>query len=348
MHQGKKYALVAGGSGFIGSHLVESLIEDDWVVDVIDNFSTGNVDNLRSTMNASRELSDGSLSLKIMQLDVVSMQQDPARTEIEFITPYEGAARFIQEKGTSRYDVVYNLACPASPKAYQADPIGTMMTNVVGTANLLALAEAHGSIFLQASTSEVYGDPQQHPQKEDYWGNVNPYGARSCYDEGKRSAETLCYEFRQRGLDVRVARIFNTYGPRMHPDDGRVISNFVRQAIEGEPLTVYGEGTQTRSFCYVSDMVVALRKLAEIDEWEHGPVNVGNDSEFKVMELVEILSEWFPRILAVKEPLPKDDPTVRRPDLSLAKSKLTYFPGVPLRKGLHSTIAWMRLKMSKG
>lgn len=332
MIYGKKYALVAGGAGFIGSHLVESLIADDWVVDVVDNFVTGNVENLRPAMNLSKELSDRTLSLRIMSDDIVHLNSDCSRTT---------------EDVCASYDVVYNLACPASPKAYQAQPIDTILTNVVGTANLLTLAEYHKAVFVQASTSEVYGDPQEHPQKETYWGYVNPHGPRSCYDEGKRTGETLCYEFLQRGVDVRVARIFNTYGPRMSPDDGRVISTFVRQAITNEPLTIFGEGAQTRSFCYVSDMVLGLRMLAEIPSWTHGPVNLGNDGEFKIIELVEMLSEWFPRILAINEPLPKDDPTMRRPDLTLAKSKLGYEPTIYLRVGLKKTIEWMKSKFNK-
>jgi UDP-glucuronate decarboxylase len=326
MIQGKKYALVAGGAGFIGSHLVESLIDSNWTVDVIDNFITGDIENLRPSMEKAKELPDRSLTLKIVSDDIVRIKKDPSRAQE---TP-------------CFYDVIYNLACPASPKAYQANPLDTMMTNVVGTANLLALADYHQAIFVQASTSEVYGDPQQHPQKEDYFGNVNSYGPRACYDQGKRSAETLCYDFRKRGVDARIARIFNTFGPRMAPNDGRVVSNFIRQAIAGEPLTIFGDGSQTRSFCYVSDMVQGLRLLAEAPAWTHGPVNLGNEGEFKIIELIEILSEWFPRVLAVNEPLPKDDPTIRRPDLSLAKSKLGYNYTVSLREGLEKTISWMK------
>lgn len=329
MIQGRKYALVAGGAGFIGSHLVENLIDDGWTVDVVDNFVTGNIENLRPAMDKAQELPDRSLTLKIVSTDIVRMSKDPSRADE---TP-------------CFYDVVYNLACPASPKAYQANPLDTILTSVVGTANLLALAEIHQAVFVQASTSEVYGDPQEHPQRETYWGHVNSYGPRACYDEGKRTGETLCYEFRKRGVDVRVARIFNTYGPRMAPNDGRVVSTFVRQALDGEPVTVFGEGTQTRSFCYVSDMVRGLRMLAEAPHWMHGPVNLGNEGEFKVIELVEMLSEWFPRLLAVNEALPKDDPTVRKPDLTLAKSKLGYEPKVPLREGLENTISWMKERL---
>ncbi len=324
MIQGLKYALVAGGSGFIGSHLVESLISSGWVVDVIDNFVTGNPENLRPAMQIATELPDRNLSLKIISSCITTLSKNPSRDE------------------EASYDVIYNLACPAAPKAYQSNPIDTILTSVVGTANLLSLAEMHHSVYVHASTSEIYGDPLEHPQKESYWGNVNPYGSRSCYDEGKRTGETLCYEFRQRGVDVRVARIFNTYGPRMDPFDGRVISTFVRQAMLEEPVTIYGDGNQTRSFCYVSDLVNGLRTLAETSNWIHGPVNLGNDSEFKIIELVEKLSEWFPRILAVNEPLPEDDPKVRRPDLTLAKSKLGYESKVTLHEGLQKMIEWMK------
>lgn len=324
---GKKYILVAGGAGFIGSHLVEKLIDEGCAVDVLDNFFTGNVENLRTLIERMKANKDN--SLRIMSHDIVTLQQDPAVDQ------------------QSNYDVIYNLACPASPKKYQADPVGTMMTCVVGTTNLLALAEAHNAIFVQASTSEVYGDPTQHPQKESYKGNVNPYGPRAMYDEGKRAAESMCYVYREKGLDVRVARIFNTYGPRMDPDDGRVVSTFVRQALDGEPLTVFGEGLQTRSFCYVSDLVNALISLANKETYTHGPVNIGNDGEFKIIELVELLSEWFPRIMCINEPLPQDDPMVRKPDLTLAKATLGYEPTVQLRDGIKMTIDWMKQHKSK-
>ncbi len=328
MHMSRRYALVAGGAGFIGSHLVDSLIADDWYVDVIDDFSTGNFDNLKHHVWSDSESDDlYEKSLVVRQIDVKAMQEDPARDNGRVM---------------STYDVIFNLACPASPKAYQADPVSTVLTNVMGTLNLLAIAQAHKARFVQTSTSEVYGDPAEHPQRETYWGNVNPYGPRACYDEGKRCAETLCYEFKQKGVDVRVARIFNTYGPRMDPDDGRVVSNFIRQAITGEPLTVYGDGSQTRSFCYVSDLVKGLRLMAATNLVEYSsPINLGNDGEFKIIELVEALSEWFPRITAVFEPLPKDDPKVRKPDLTLARS-VGYSPSISLREGLASTIDWMK------
>lgn len=330
MHKGRRYALVAGGAGFVGSHLVDSLVKDGWYVDVLDNMSTGSTKNLRDTMQSNVVAHDGEQLLRIQFCDVATLRMDPCRLNDD------------GDKALSCYDVIYNLASPASPKAYQSDPIATVMTNVVGAANLLALSEAHRSVFVQASTSEIYGDPKEHPQRETYWGNVNSYGKRACYDESKRCAETLCYEYRQRGVDVRVARIFNTYGPRMEAFDGRVVSNFVRQALTNEPLTIYGDGSQTRSFCYVSDLVAGLRKLADAPSWDHGPVNLGNDGEFTITELVEILSEWFPGVLAVNEPLPQDDPTVRKPDLTLAKKFLGYSPSVSLREGLARTIQFMK------
>jgi UDP-glucuronate decarboxylase len=341
MIYGKKYALVAGGAGFIGSHLVDSLIEDDWVVDVLDNFVTGDIENLRYAMSIAAEIPDRTLALRIMSSDIVRISTDPVRQSE--LVPL--SSNGLVAKTSNFYDVVYNLACPASPKAYQANPIDTVLTSVVGTANLLALAESHQAVFVQASTSEIYGNPLEHPQKESYLGNVNSYGPRACYDESKRTGETLCYEFRKRGVDVRVARIFNTYGPRMSPNDGRVVSTFVKQAIVGDPITVFGDGNQTRSFCYVTDLVKGLRMLAEANSWTNGPVNIGNDSEFRVIELVEMLSEWFPRILAIHEPLPKDDPVLRKPDLSLAKNLLNYQHTVSLRDGLELTIEWMKSKL---
>jgi len=328
MHMGKRYALVAGGAGFIGSHLVDSLVADGWYVDVIDNFVTGDLDNVKHHLHENTdEIYENCVT--VQDLDVKTMRFDPARDNGRVM---------------SQYDVVYNLACPASPKAYQADPIATVMTNVVGTMNLLAIAKAHNAKFVQASTSEVYGDPTVHPQREDYWGNVNPFGPRACYDEGKRCAETLCYEYKQLGLDVRVARIFNTYGPRMHPDDGRVVSNFIRQAINGEPLTVYGDGEQTRSFCYVSDLVAGIRMLAALPNAPETPINLGNDGEFKIIELAQTLTEWFPRVDVVNEPLPKDDPKVRKPDLTKARN-MGYYPVWSLRLGLAQTIEWMEKRL---
>ncbi len=327
MHRNRRYALVAGGAGFIGSHLADSLVADGWVVDIIDNFTTGKVENVKHL--AAIPLDDTEQLVSIQHNDIRALQADPARDD---------------GRALSRYDVIFNLACPASPVAYQSDGIGTIMTNVIGTTNMLSLALAHEAKLVQASTSEVYGDPSEHPQSEGYWGNVNPFGPRACYDEGKRCAETLCWEYKKAGVDVRVARIFNTYGPRMDPSDGRVVSNFIRQAITGEPLTVYGAGDQTRSFCYVSDLVKALRTLASLQKAPETPVNIGNDGEFKIIELAEALSEWFPRIVVINEPLPIDDPKVRKPDLTLAR-RLGYQPTVPLREGLAKTIEWMKGKL---
>jgi len=335
MHLGRKYALVAGGAGFIGSHLVESLVVSGWFVDVIDNMSTGNPENIKFLDEFDNASDFNGEPEKLMQVNYgdvtsASVTTSTARDNGRVLTTY---------------DVVYNLACPASPRAYQTDGFSTIMTNVVGTANLLAVARAHKAAFVQASTSEIYGDPLEHPQTEAYWGNVNTWGPRSCYDEGKRCAETLCYEFLQANTNVRVARIFNTYGPRMDPDDGRVVSNFIRQAIRGEPLTVYGAGDQTRSFCYVSDLVTGLRKLGETPKPPSAPVNLGNDGEFKIIELAEALSEWFPRLIIVNEPLPVDDPKVRKPSLALARITLGYRPTVSLRDGLEKTIKWMKERL---
>lgn len=332
---GKRYALVAGGAGFIGSHLVDALVAAGYHVDAIDNMSTGSLSNLEQHL-APRESGP----------HVDPMEERPVAVVPQDVTLLRGDPARDNGRELGRYDVVYNLACPASPKAYQLDPSATVMTNVLGTSNLLRLAKAHRARFIQASTSEVYGDPLEHPQAESYLGNVNTWGPRACYDEGKRCAETLCYEAKRQGTDVRVARIFNTYGPRMDPDDGRVVSNFVRQAIKGEGLTVYGDGSQTRSFCYVSDLVRGLMMLAAVRDAPDGPVNLGNDREFKISELVELLTRWFPRLTVMPLPLPPDDPRVRRPDLTLAKRVLGYEPTVQLESGLEAMIPWMRARLA--
>ncbi|GGE32226.1 NAD-dependent dehydratase [Agaricicola taiwanensis] len=244
---------------------------------------------------------------------------------------------------TEPVDFVYNLACAASPPRYQADPVHTMMTNVAGTKNLLQLAEHYGASFLQASTSEVYGDPEEHPQREDYWGHVNCTGPRACYDEGKRAAEALCFDLYRSGqVDARVARIFNTYGPRMQPEDGRIISNLVVQALRGLPLTIYGNGEQTRSFCYVSDLVRGLIALMEVNPNPGVPVNLGNPHEFTINELAEMVLALIPASSSklVYEPLPTDDPQRRKPDISRAEELLDWRPSVPLAEGLPQTIAW--------
>ena len=243
---------------------------------------------------------------------------------------------------TLAVDAIFNLACAASPPRYQADPVHTMMTSVVGTRHLLDHCERHGARFVQASTSEVYGDPKEHPQHEDYWGHVNPTGPRACYDEGKRAAETLCFDYlRGRSVDVRVARIFNTYGPRMRPDDGRIVSNLICQALAGEPLTIYGTGEQTRSFCYVDDLIEGLARLMGATETPDGPVNLGNPDEFTIVELAEMVLDLIdtPSRL-VYEPLPTDDPQRRRPNIARAEALLGWRPTAPLADGLPPTIAW--------
>jgi UDP-glucuronate decarboxylase len=304
-------ALVAGGAGFVGSHLCETLWQQGYSVICLDNLFTGTVDNLQPLTGDPR--------FSFIEHDVTAPLSVP-----------------------HKLDLVFNLACPASPPHYQADPVHTMLTSVVGTSNLLALAELHGARYLQASTSEVYGDPEEHPQREDYWGHVNPTGPRACYDEGKRAAEALCFDMLRAGrVDARVARIFNTYGPRMRPDDGRIVSNLIVQALRGEPLTIYGSGEQTRSFCYVSDLVGGLIGLMNLEGNPQGPVNLGNPGEFTILELADVVMQAIPtRSKIVHEPLPQDDPQRRRPDISRAKALLGWSPRVALAAGLPPTIAW--------
>jgi UDP-glucuronate decarboxylase len=307
----QKTVLVAGGAGFIGSHLCETLLEAGHRVLCVDNLQTGSEDNLRTLERDNR--------FRFIEQDVCS----PLHPKL-------------------KVDQVFNLACAASPPAYQADPIHTMMTSVLGTKNLLDHASAFGASFVQASTSEVYGDPEQHPQRETYLGNVNCTGPRACYDEGKRAAEALCFDFSRLGrADIRVARIFNTYGPRMQPDDGRIVSNFLIQALSGDPITVYGSGEQTRSFCYVSDLVRGLVRLMNVETAPATPVNLGNPEEYKVNEFARLIADLVgskPHI--VHEPLPQDDPQRRRPDISVAKEVLGWAPEVPLSEGLPPTAAW--------
>ncbi|HEV7254275.1 MAG TPA: UDP-glucuronic acid decarboxylase family protein [Mesorhizobium sp.] len=314
-----KTALVAGGAGFLGSHLCDALLAQGFSVVCVDSFLTGSPDNLAHL--------DGRKDFRLIRHDVCKPLAVP-----------EHLSR------------VYNLACAASPPRYQADPIHTMMTNVQGTLNLLQLAEAHGARFLQASTSEVYGDPDQHPQGEDYHGNVNCTGPRACYDEGKRAAETLCFDMLRAGrADARVARIFNTYGPRMQPDDGRIVSNLIIQALKGEALTVYGTGQQTRSFCYVSDLIAGMMALMEVGENPGAPVNLGNPGEFTILELAEfVLRETGAASKIAHRPLPADDPQRRRPDISRAKALLGWEPVVPLSEGLPRTIRYFREQMEEG
>lgn len=303
--------LVAGGAGFVGSHLVDTLLDRGDRVICVDSFITGSIDNVQPLLNHP--------DFRLVEADVCSLTR--------FDEPL---------------DQIYNLACAASPPQYQADPVHTMMTCVQGTANLLALAEHHGASFVQASTSEVYGDPAEHPQREDYRGNVSCTGPRACYDEGKRAAEALCFDLlRASRVDARVVRIFNTYGPRMQPTDGRIISNLLVQAIFGEPLTIYGTGEQTRSFCYVTDLVRGLMALMDAPENPQAPVNIGNPGEFSINELAAMVQEMVPtNSKIVYRPLPQDDPVRRRPDISRARKLLNWQPEIPLQKGLRDTADW--------
>ncbi len=303
--------LVTGGAGFVGSHLIDRLIAAGDDVLCVDNLFTGSKANIEHLSSHPR--------FEFMRHDICF----PLFVEV---------------------DAIFNLACPASPVHYQHDPVQTTKVSVVGSINMLGLAKRTQAPILQASTSEVYGDPTQHPQTEKYWGNVNPIGLRSCYDEGKRCAETLFFDYhRQHGLEVKVARIFNTYGPRMHPADGRVVSNFIMQALQGEDITIYGDGSQTRSFCYVDDLVEGLLRLMDSREGFTGPVNLGNPVEFTIRELAELVIEMTgSRSKLVERPLPSDDPMQRKPDISLAESELDWTPGMPLREGLDKTIAYFR------
>ncbi len=306
----RKKVLVTGGAGFVGSHLCERLIADGHDVLCVDNFFTGTRDNVLGLLDHPH--------FELMRHDVTF----PLYVEI---------------------DQIYNLACPASPVHYQYDPVQTTKTSVHGAINMLGLAKRTKARILQASTSEVYGDPTVHPQTEDYRGNVNPIGPRGCYDEGKRCAETLFFDYyRQHRTDIRVARIFNTYGPRMHPDDGRVVSNFIVQALKGKPLTIYGDGSQTRSFCYVSDLVDGLVRLMAAEDLT-GPVNLGNPRESSIRELAEtVIAMTGSKSKLVEKPLPEDDPMQRCPDIGLAKKKLKWQPRVTLEDGLERTIAYFK------
>lgn len=303
--------LVAGGAGFIGSHLCTALLAQGHKVICLDSFQTGRRENLAALL--------GHCNFRLIEADVERLPR--IRDQI---------------------DRIYNLASPASPPAYQADPVRTMMTNVVGTNNLLTLAATKGARLLQASTSEVYGDPEVHPQSETYQGHVNCTGPRACYDEGKRAAEALCFDYlRAERADVRVARIFNTYGPHMQCDDGRIVSNLICQALSDQPMTIYGSGRQTRSFCYVSDMVEGLMALMELGHTPEGPVNIGNPREFTILELADLIQRMTLTSLdPVFYPLPKDDPQRRRPDISRAKALLGWAPSVPLEEGLRMTVPW--------
>jgi len=303
--------LVTGGAGFLGSHLCERLVGEGHDVLCVDNFYTGGKANVQPLL--------GRPNFELLRHDVTF----PLYVEVEQI---------------------YNLACPASPIHYQRDPVQTTKTSVHGAINMLGLAKRTRARILQASTSEVYGDPEVHPQTEGYWGRVNPIGPRSCYDEGKRCAETLFFDYyRQHQLDIKVVRIFNTYGPRMHPDDGRVVSNFIVQALRGEDLTIYGKGTQTRSFCYVDDLIDALVRMMASERGFTGPVNVGNPGEFTMLALAErVLRLVGGKSKLTYLPAPEDDPMQRQPDIALAKAKLGWAPKVALEDGLKETIAYFR------
>ena len=311
LYDSRKRILVTGGAGFLGSHLIDRLLANGHDVLCVDNFFTGTKRNIEHLHAHPR--------FELMRHDVTF----PIYVEV---------------------DEIYNLACPASPIHYQPDPVQTTKTSVHGAINMLGLAKRLKCRILQASTSEVYGDPSVHPQTEDYWGNVNPIGPRSCYDEGKRCAETLFFDYhRQHGLAIKVARIFNTYGPRMHPADGRVVSNFIVQALNGQPITLYGDGSQTRSFCYVDDLVDGLIRLMDSPTSLTGPVNLGNPNEFTMRELAElVLSETGTSCPLVQQPLPQDDPRQRQPNIAVAKEQLGWWPATSLREGLKPTVAYFR------
>jgi UDP-glucuronate decarboxylase len=310
----RRRILVTGGAGFLGSHLCERLLSTGAEVICLDNFFTGSRSNVAHLLPEPR--------FEIVRHDIVQ----PLLLEV---------------------DQIYNFACPASPIHYQYNPVKTIKTNVMGTINMLGLAKRVRARILQASTSEVYGDPREHPQKESHWGHVNPIGPRSCYDEGKRVAETLMLDYhRQNGVDIRIVRIFNTYGPRMAIEDGRVVSNFIVQALRNEPITIYGTGTQTRSFCYVSDLIEGVWRLMHTEDFT-GPVNIGNPGELTIQELAElVVSMTGSRSEIIRRPLPQDDPIQRQPDITLAKEKLGWQPTVSLEQGLRATIAYFEKALS--
>lgn len=314
-----KTILITGGAGFIGSHLCERLLAEGNKVICVDNFFTGRKKNIEQLLPNN--------NFKLIEHDVVNVL-----------------------KIDDAIDQIYNLACPASPVHYQADPVKTLHTSVIGATNMLNLAQDKGARILQASTSEVYGDPNVHPQPESYWGNVNPIGIRSCYDEGKRCAETLFFDYhRQYGTDIRVVRIFNTYGPSMNPEDGRVVSNFIVQALKGEDITIYGDGSQTRSFQYVSDMVEAMITMMNNENGFIGPVNTGNPIEFTIKELAEKVLKMIPESKSklIYETLPQDDPKQRKPDISLAQAELKWSPKIQLEDGLVPTIKYFAKELAE-
>lgn len=307
--QTRKQVLVTGGTGFLGSHLCQRLLKEGDDVLCVDNFFTGTKDNVLHLLDNPH--------FELLRHDVTF----PLYVEV---------------------DEIYNLACPASPIHYQHDPVQTTKTSVHGAINMLGLAKRVNAKIFQASTSEVYGDPQIHPQTEDYWGHVNPIGFRSCYDEGKRCAETLFFDYRrQHNLRIKVARIFNTYGPKMHPNDGRVVSNFIMQALQNQPITIYGDGNQSRSFCYVDDLIEVFVRFMASDDDCTGPMNTGNPGEFTIKELAEKIIDLIGSSSKLEyKPLPSDDPIQRRPDITLAKEKLGWEPGIKLEEGLKKTIPY--------
>ncbi|MEL6218502.1 MAG: UDP-glucuronic acid decarboxylase family protein [Pseudomonadota bacterium] len=312
-----KRVLVTGGAGFLGSHLCERLVAAGDDVLCVDNYFTGRRGNIAHLLDCP--------NFELLRHDVTF----PLYVEV---------------------DEIYNLACPASPIHYQFDPVQTTKTSVHGAINMLGLAKRCRAKILQASTSEVYGDPAIHPQTEEYWGNVNPIGPRSCYDEGKRCAETLFFDYhRQHGVEIKVARIFNTYGPRMHPNDGRVVSNFVMQSLEGKPITIYGDGSQTRSFCYVDDLIEGLVRLMATGQEVTGPVNLGNPGEFTILELAKaVMARTGTQAELVRMPLPENDPRQRQPDIGLAERLLDWRPTVALEAGLEHTIGYFRALIANG
>lgn len=316
IYDSRKRILITGGAGFLGSHLIDRLLEQGHEVLCVDNLFTGTKRNIDHLHNHPH--------FEFMRHDVTF----PLYLEV---------------------DEIYNLACPASPVHYQHDPVQTTKTSVHGAINVLGLAKRLKCKVFQASTSEVYGDPSVHPQPETYWGNVNPIGPRSCYDEGKRCAETLFFDYhRQYGLEIKVARIFNTYGPRMHPNDGRVVSNFIIQALQGQPITIYGDGQQTRSFCYVDDLVDGFMRMMDTGSDFPGPVNLGNPNEFMIKELAEeVLDLTGSKSQLVNKPLPQDDPRQRQPDISLARERLGWEPKTQLRAGLTKTIEYFDTLLRK-
>lgn len=309
-----KKILITGGAGFIGSHLCKRLLTEGNEIICLDNFYTGSKDNVKDLLDNK--------NFKLITHDIT-------------------------EKFSAQVDEIYNLACPASPPHYQYDPIKTMETSVLGVSNMLKLAKENDAKIMQASTSEVYGDPKVHPQTEDYWGNVNPIGIRSCYDEGKRCAETLMMDYhRQHNLKTRIIRIFNTYGPNMDMNDGRVVSNFIVQALKGEDLTIYGDGSQTRSFCYIDDLVEGIIRMMNNPQGFIGPVNLGNPSERTILDFAKIIIEMTgSKSKIISKPLPSDDPTQRKPDLSVAKKELNWEPKIDIKEGIAKTIEYFERKI---